>query len=199
MLACVDAQLCAAVAEGLGLPVPAAAREPARVDPSPALSQLASAPGPVDGRHVGVIVSDGADLAGVAKLRTAVEKAGATLLVIAPHGGFVSKGKTQVPVDRTFLTVRSIELDAVVVAKGTSGADDLKVQILLHEMYRHCKAIGAWGDGVDALTDAGIELDRPGILVAEAGTAAHRKDLLAALALHRAWDRFPEFTLTAKP
>ncbi|GAA4355981.1 catalase [Angustibacter luteus] len=199
VLACVDAQLCAAVAEGLGLPVPTAAREPATVNPSPALSQLVTVPGPVDGRQVGVIVSDGADLAGVAKLQAAVEKVGATLLVIAPHGGFVSKGKTRLPVDRTFLTVRSIELDAVVVATGTSGADDIKVRVLLHEMYRHCKALGAWGDGVEALTAAGIELDRAGVLVADVATAAHRKDLVAALGLHRAWDRFPEFTLPARP
>jgi catalase len=199
VLARVDAQLCSAVAAGLGLPVPKPAREPAEVDPSPALSQQVSTPGPVDGRQVGVIVTDGADLAGVAKLKAAVQKVGATLLVIAPHGGVVSKGKTTVPVDRTFLTVRSIELDAVVVAKGTTGAEDVKVRVLLDEMYRHCKPIGAWGDGAEVLSAAGIDLDRPGIVATDTATAAHRKELLRALGLHRAWDRFPEFTLPPTP
>ncbi|WP_426560228.1 catalase [Angustibacter sp. McL0619] len=199
VLANIDAQLCAAVAAGLGLPVPAATREPGDVTASPALSQMVTRPGPVDGRKVGVIVADGADLAGVAKLHAALDAAGVTLLVIAPHGGQVTKGKTALTVDRTFLTVRSIELDAVLVADRTTGTDDIKVRILLHEMFRHCKAIGAWGDGADALTAAGVELDRPGVLVAERTTAAHRKDLLTALGLHRAWDRFPEFTLPAQP
>jgi catalase len=185
VLARVDADLCAAVAAGLGLPAPAPARAPAQVTASPALSQVVTSPGPVEGRKVGLVVSDGADLTGAAKLRAALEQAGVT----------VSKGKTSLPVDRTFLTVRSIELDAVLVANRAGDADDVKVQVLLQEMFRHCKAVGAWGDGTDALATAGVDVERPGVLVAASATAGLRKELLAALGLHRAWDRFPELLL----
>jgi catalase len=66
VLARVDARLCAAVASGLGLPVPTADREPAQVTPSPALSQLSTVPGPIMGRGVGVVASEGSDLSVVA-------------------------------------------------------------------------------------------------------------------------------------
>ena len=145
-LANVDADLCAQVAAGLGLPAPAG--EPAAdAGSSPALSQIVTTPGPIDGRKVGVIAGDGADLGGVAKLRAALEAAGAVLHVIAPHGGTVSKGRNTEIVERTFLTTRSIEFDAIVVAGGAGSLVDIKTIILLQETFRHCKAIAAWGDG----------------------------------------------------
>jgi catalase len=195
VLARVDARLCAAVAEGLGLPAPAPLSPPADVEPSPALSQLVTVPGPVLGRLVGVVVTDGADLSGVAKLKAALEKQGAQLLVVAPHGGTVTRGRASVVVDRTFVTVRSIELDAVVVADGAGALTDVKVRQLLDEAYRHSKAVGAWGDGVHLLEAAGVDLERPGVLVSDSASAASRKELLTALGRHRAWDRFPELLL----
>ena len=144
---------------------------------------------------VGVVVTDGADLAGVTKLRVALEKHGAQLLVVAPHGGFVRRGRASLVVDRTFLTVRSIELDAVVVADGAGEVTDIRARLLLDEAYRHSKAVGAWGDGVALLEAAGVELERPGVLVSEGASAAARKELVTALGLHRAWDRFPELVL----
>jgi catalase len=191
VLACVDARLCAAVAAGLGLPAPLPVTPPVDVEPSPALSQLVTVPGRVDGRMVGVVVTDGADLSGVAKLRAALEKQGAQLLVVAPHGGTVGRGRTSVVVDRTFLTVRSIEMDAVVVADGAAGVTDAQALRLVNEAYRHCKAVGAWGNGVALLEAAGVDLESSGVLVSEAASAASRKELVMALGLHRAWDRFP--------
>jgi Catalase-related immune-responsive/C-terminal domain found in long catalases len=39
---------------------------------------------------------------------------------------------------------------------------DIKLVVLLHEAYRHCKPLGAWGDGVSLLDAAGIERGAPG-------------------------------------
>lgn len=65
-----DAGLCARMAAGLGLPAPAGT--PATgVQPSPALSQITGAPGPIAGRAVGVVAGPKADLAGIAELRDA--------------------------------------------------------------------------------------------------------------------------------
>jgi catalase len=192
-LADVDATLCAQVAEGLGLEAPAG-QAAASGDSSPALSQMVTTPGPVAGRVVGVVVTDGADLAGVAKLRDALDAKSVVLHVIAPHGGTVTSGRATDTATRTLLTTRSIEYDAVVVAGRTSGFSDIRLTVLLQEMFRHAKPLAAWGDGQQVLLDAGIDVEAPGVLIAASATAAQRKDLLKALGLHRVWERVPLIT-----
>ena len=188
VLANIDADLCAQVAAGLGLPVPDGA--PAtEVMLSPALSQVVTTPGPVAGRKVAIIADAGADLSGVVELKAALAAAGVTALVLAPVGGLLTRGETSVPVSRTNLTARSIEFDAVVIAAGTTPTGDIKQIILLQEAHRHCKALAAWGDGVQILTGAGIDTDGPGITVGEAMNTAFTTALIAALGLHRVWER----------
>ncbi|WP_026422840.1 catalase [Actinokineospora inagensis] len=188
VLANVDAELCAQVAAGLGLPAPQG--EPAEDGAlSPSLSQIVTEPGPVTGRTVGVIADAGADLPGIAALRKAIEKLGVTVHVIAPFGGVLSRGNSKQTVTRTLLTARSIEFDALVVAGGTTPSTDIKLVVLLQEAYRHCKALAAWGDGDGILRAAGVALDAPGVLLAEAADKTFTNDLVVALGLHRAWDR----------
>ncbi|MCW2620694.1 MAG: catalase, partial [Frankiales bacterium] len=180
--------LAAQVAAPLGMPVP----EPvpvADVEPSPALSQLVTAPGPITGRIVGVLAAPGADLGGLARLRKALAAQGAVLRVVAPVGGTLGSGKSAEIIERTLLTTRSIEYDAVLLADGTGALVDPRLTVLLQEAFRHCKVIGAWGDGQQALAAAGIDPTAPGVLVATAVDAAYGKDLIAALGLHRAWER----------
>jgi catalase len=153
VLAQVDEKLCAAVAEGLGLPAPAG--DPAtEVEPSPALSQIPTTPGPITGRVIGVLAAPGADLAGIGKLRKAAEAEGAVVRVVAPVGGVLKKNSTEEIVERTLPSTRSVEYDALVIADGTGGLKDIKLTVLLQEMFRHCKAIGAWGDGAQVLEAA---------------------------------------------
>ena len=188
VLANVDTDLCAQVAAGLGLPAPAGTPvEEGQV--SPALSQITAVPGPIAGRKIGVVADAGSDLASIAKLRTSLEKLGATLHVIAPVGGVLAKGRRSEIVERTLLTARSIEFDALVVAAGTSPANDIKLVLLLQEAYRHCKAVGAWGDGAAILSAAGIPEDGPGVLVGTGVTKEYTAQLVSALGLHRAWER----------
>lgn len=190
VLAKIDTALCAAVAAGLGLPAPTGEPVP-HGEVSPTLSQIVLEPGPITGRIIGVVAGPGADLAGIEKLRKPLEAAGAVLRVIAPHGGVLGKGKSKQVVERTFLTARSIEFDAVVVAAGvaeTPDAGDIKARILLLEAYRHSKAIAAWGDGAKVLAGAGIGAG-PGVLVADAPDKEFATAFVAALGLHRAWDR----------
>ncbi|MEV8378748.1 catalase [Kribbella sp. NPDC056861] len=187
VLANVDADLCTAVAEGLGLPAPQG--KPADAVPSPALSQIIVTPGPIAGRVIGVVAADGADLAGITKLRRAVEAQGAVLRLLAPSGGTIKKARSTQPVERTFLTTRSIEYDAVLVAAGNPALKDIKLTVLLGELFRHCKVIGAWGDGAEVLTAAGIDTSAPGILLADTIGKPYTTELFAALGLHRVWDR----------
>jgi catalase len=189
VLAQVDAGLAAIVAEGLGLPVPKGLEPVGKVELSPALSQIVEVPGPIAGRKVGVIADSGSDLAGIRTLRKLLLKQGTELLVIAPAGGFVGKGRSKEVVDRTVLTARSIEFDAVLVADGTGHSPDIKVVVLLQELYRHCKALGAWGDGIQVLTGAGIPGDGPGVLHADSADKAFGAEVIVALGLHRVWER----------
>ena len=188
VLANVDADLCEQVAAGLGLPAPTG-RPPAEVDVSPALSQVVDSPGPIDGRKIGIIAAADSDLAGVSALTEAIEDRKASALVTAPHGGVLESGKHSAVVERTLLTARSIEYDALVVADGTRPTGDIKLVLLLQEAFRHCKPVAAWGDGADALTAAGIDLDAAGVLVAKKVDKAFTEELANMVGLHRVWDR----------
>jgi catalase len=162
---------------------------PADVTSSPALSQVVSKPGPIAGRKLGVFADAGSDLAAINRLKTAMDKLGVSVLVVAPAGGELKKGRTTVVVDRTGLTARSIEFDAVLVADGSSPAPDLKRTLLLQEAYHHCKTLAGWGTGGQILADAGIPLDDPGVIVEEKLSQPLIGALRKQLGLHRAWER----------
>ena len=192
VLAEIDGELCELVAAGLGLPAPAG-RPAADVTPSPALSQIVTEPGPIAGRVVGVVAGPGADLAGIRALRTALRAEGAVLRVISATGGELGDGTTRLVVDRTLLTTRSVEFDAILIADGLAGLRDVKLTVLLQEAFRHCKPLGGWGDGGDVLNDAGIDVTAPGILLGGPAGRKAGKDtatvLIDALGRHRFWAR----------
>lgn len=188
VLANVDADLCEQVAQGLGLPAPKG-NPPAEVTLSPALSQVVTTPGPAKGRKVAIIADSDSDLGGVSKLVKALDKAGVIPAVVAPAGGQLKSGRRTLTVDRTFDTARSIEFDAVVVAGGALARADIKMVILLQEMLRHCKPVAAWGDARTALQNADIDLGLPGVLTADDVSTSFGAELLAALGMHRVWER----------
>jgi catalase len=198
VLANVDEGLCARVAAGLGLPAPAGSA-PGEVPLSPGLSQVVTEPGPIAGRTIGVIADAGADLAGIGKLRQAAAKLGASVLVIAPTGGVLVHGAHEETADRTLLTARSVEFDALVVAGGTSPVADIKLVLLLQEAFRHCKAVAAWGDGTAVLDAAGIAADSPGVVTGSSVVKAFTDELVAAVGLHRAWERASAVMASAVP
>jgi catalase len=140
VLANVDADLCARVAAGLGLPAPSGSPA-ADAGVSPALSQVVTEPGPIAGRKIGIIADADADLAGISNIRKAAAKLGATALVIAPVGGVLSSGARQETVDRTLLTTRSVEFDADapgVVTGDTAGksfTDQLAAAVGMHRAW----------------------------------------------------------------
>jgi catalase len=191
VLARIDERLCAKVAAGLGLPVPKRIKPEKPRPESPALRQIRPTPFPIQGRIVGVVAGPGADLDGIAALRKALEAEGALLRVIAPHGGQLVKGRKVEIVERTFATGRSIEFDAIVVADGAPKDGDFRALVMLQEAFRHLKAVGAWGDGVDVLRAGGIDPGAPGVITGRKSNAKLAGAVVAALGLHRAWDRTP--------
>jgi catalase len=198
VLANVDTDLCEQVAVGLGLPAPKG-KAAEDVTVSPALVQMLAEPGRIDGRKIGITADTGSDLAGVSKLVKATAALGVTALVIAPVGGVLKAGRRVVTIDRTLTTGRSIELDALVVAGGTTPNGDIKLVVLLQEAFRHYKAIAAWGDAGAVLKSALISGKDPGVEVTEDVDKAFTANLAAALGLHRAWDRAAKVMSSAVP
>ena len=209
-LANIDASLCAAVARGLGLPAPEATEDVPDAQPSPALSQLGKT-WPVAGRVVGIVADGSSDLEAVRDARKALDDAGIVPLVIAPAGGTLGgESDGGIPVQRTYLTARSTEFDAVIVAGSGAPADDAeqgldakagdpgasldpRVVLLLSEAFRHAKAIGAWGSGSAGVDAASIPDDAAGVVRGDTAeqVVPQIQELLAA---HRAWERFPAAT-----
>jgi len=187
-LAEVDAELADLVAANLGLTV-SAGQPLGDAGTSPALSIPPAASGPIVGRVVGVLVTAGFDSVGVAALRKALERAGAVLHVIAPHGGSVTgAGRTAVTADATVFNADSVVYDALVVAGGV-GALDPKSAMMLQEAYRHHKTLAAWGSGIDALTGASIDAEAAGVITQPKAAKAFTDGIVDALGWHRHWDR----------
>ncbi|CAN5399260.1 catalase CatB [soil metagenome] len=206
-LANIDDALCARVAEGLGLPAPDATLPLADVEPSAALSQVGGT-WPVDGRVVGIIIGDGADLAEVRSARDALHAAGLLPLVVGPVGGSLSDSTgPDVVIQRTFYATSSIEYDAIILAgtpapapaaqasvdakAGTAALPDVdpRITLMVGEAYRHSKALGGWGNASVALETAGASLDAAGIAIGDDALEVVGQ-IVELLGSHRAWDRF---------
>ena len=124
-LARVDAELCEQVAAGLGLPAPSGQSPDGDADPSPALSLIVDRARSDRGSHGGRDRRrPPATSLASRKLREALDKQGAR----APRHrrGLAARSskraRTEI-VERTFLTTRSIEFDAVVVAGGAGSIE----------------------------------------------------------------------------
>ena len=203
-LAAIDPDLGRAVAQGLGIPEQEPAETPAKdVEPSAALSQVGKT-WPTEGRQIGIVVGSDVDVAALKNLIIAVEEADMVPLVIAPTGGEIGEG---IVAHRTYLTARSIEFDAVLVASNAAPGDDAhhgldakaaaagpegldpRVALLLQEVWRQAKALGSWGSGNDVLST--LKLDDSAGVESGSDPVEVFKTIMELLSQHRAWDRFP--------
>ncbi|KUI22174.1 catalase [Mycobacterium sp. GA-1285] len=184
-LANIDPDLCAKVAEGLGLEAPAPTVAP--VDPvllSPAVSQVGEE-WPVEGRQIGILTGPDSDLAAVAAAVTAIATAKNVPFVVAAHGGTLEHDGGTVPVSRTYATARSVEFDAILIAGSPTTA---KAKTIVDEAFRHHKAIAVLPEGTELAATAAVPTDGPGLFSgSDAATLA--QSLLNALGQHRVWDR----------
>ena len=203
-IANIDEDLCARVAEGLGLEPPKPSVPLAEVQPSAALSQLGGQ-WPIDGRMVGIVVGPSPDLAGVSAAREAALAAGLVPLLVAPSGGKLVADGVELDVQRTYANARSVEFDAVILAGSVPPAPDAlpgldakagagrtpevdpRITLLIDETYRHAKAIAGAGPGTAVLSALGAA-GQPGVVQAPDPTAAVQA-IVALLGSHRVWER----------
>jgi catalase len=216
-LAHVDMKLASRVAAplGIGTPDPKAAagrlgfrdhRIANKLDEEPSL-RMASKPGThVKTRRVAVLVADGVEPASVKRLMLDLASAGAVCKTVSHQLGSVSTaGGRQMPVDHTFCTMPSVMFDAVIVPGGAPHIEALRgmgsAMHFVMEAYKHCKPICAINEGVELFAALGFALGKnlevvatpaAGMVIADSRKVIDgqvSQDFIAAVALHRHWER----------
>jgi len=170
------------VAAGLGhdepiVPIPQAV--PTRTDlaPSPALSILANAKPTLQGRKIGLLVTDGADAALVAAIVDAATAAKATVEVVAPKvGGATLSDGTKLAAKHQLAGGPSVLFDAVALAVSADGVTALLGESAavawVHDAFAHLKVIGHSADSQPLLDTAGVMADAGVIAITGADAAA---------------------------
>jgi catalase len=192
----VDEDLAKRVADGLNIELPAkseAARNPVDMKPSDKLSIHKNMKATLKGRSVGILIADGSDAGELDKLVQAVDKAGATPVVIAPKigGAKLSDGK-QRKADGQLAGTPSQLFDAVAIVLSDAGCKAMlkeaaAVQFAM-DAFGHLKAIGASKAAKPLLDKAGVEPD--------AGVTGTGDDFIKAAAT-RFYDREPGVRMLA--
>ena len=214
LLSQIDKTLASKVAQGLGMAVPApekpmnrgvgADANPTKYEPkkiqqavefSDALSILKnpSATNSIATKQVAFLCADEVSNASVFPFKTALEKKGAVVKIIAPHLGFIKteEGK-KIKVDQSLQIAASVLFDAVFIPAG-KGINTLKgnneINEFLTDCYKHCKVIGGEDEGATAIQS--IPLIAEAVKNKDEGIVLN-KDTTAyikALSQHRFWER----------
>ncbi len=162
----IDEGLAAQVAAGLGMKgkikpaVPAVAVR-SDLEKSKPLSIVLNPPPSFAGRKVGALVTEGVDAGLIGALRTALQKEGATLEIIAPTVGGVqmSDGKP-LKADHKFAGGPSVLFDAVVILNAAGATNDLlpnaAVGDFIRDAFAHLKFIGYTEAAMPLFKKAGI-------------------------------------------
>ena len=165
VFASVDVGLATAIADGIGVKAPAAPKPVKKpsgaAEASPALSMEGKPKVGIKSRKVAFLVEGGFDDAQVAAGRVALEAEGAKVEVVSRKLGTLKGAKgAALKVDKSYLTGASIFFDAVFVPGGAKSAEAMKDHgdaiHFVNEAFRHGKAIGAAGEGVDFLLETDI-------------------------------------------
>ena len=161
----IDDALAAKVSAGLGLnkvqPFKAAV-EPHDMDTSPALSIVGKAEPTLEGRCIGLLVTDGANAALVNAVMKAAQSAGAKVKVIAETiaGAMLSDGKL-LPADQRIEGGPSSLFDHVSVIASDDGAQRLAgmgaAQDFVRDAFAHLKVIGFTANTKRLFAKAGLD------------------------------------------
>ena len=188
----VDHDLAVRVAEGVGAEPPGRSGTENHGRTSPALSQ-ANGVRSASTRKIAILAADGVEAEDITATRRDLTAAGAVCEVLGPRGGTLSdSGGGAVEVDRALTTVGSVLYDAVLVPGGersvrTLAADGTAVNFVA-EAFKHHKAVGALGDGLDLLEAARVTVPSEGVVTGTAGRE-FAQEFAEAVAAHRHFGR----------
>lgn len=212
LLSQVDKGLAAAVAEGLGVPVPAQPEQPVNrsipadgdpvqyqphtvpqpVEKSDALSMAHTVKDTIKTRQIAFLIADGVDSSAVTAMKEALLKAGAQVQLVAPRLGAIrTAGGSTFEADQSLLTAASVLFDAVYVPGGADSVASLQQHPdairFVNEAYRHCKPLAVASEGLQLLKATLVPPEEaPGVVV-----SGQAKAFIAAIAQHRFWEREP--------
>jgi catalase len=139
------------------------------------------------GRTIGILVTDGSEVAVIKKIKKAATDAGASVKIVAPKvGGVKLSDGSVLGVDGQLAGTPSVLFDAVAVILSEEGAKALSMESagvdFVRDAFGHLKAIAADRGGQMLLKTANI--------VQDAGVVdAKNKDAFIAAAKTRQWDR----------
>jgi len=199
----IDNGLAVRVARGIGVAAPGLVR-PNHGRVSEALSMDRNSARSARTRKVAVLVADGVDGDHLEGVAVAFRVAGVTPVIVAKFGGMVQTTTGEVAVEKLFVTTSSVLFDAVLIPGGSSVDALAKQGDALHfinEAFRHCKPIGAIGEGVDlvhssqipaldlATEHSGVITDRGVVTSMEEDVTEFAAKFISAIARHRHWDR----------
>ncbi|APD11271.1 catalase HPII [Pandoraea vervacti] len=199
MLRNVSEPMAAAIAKGLGMPLPdpmpPAADAPAapEVDRSPALAMEAR-PGEVGiaGRKIAILVTEGADVDVVRAVAQALGAQHADVRLVGEHIGICpASDGSAIDADAALDSQPGFLFDAVVIPSGDPAVDRLCCNgyalEFVRNQFRHCKTLLALGQGRQLLDAAGITPDEedPGICFGTTPDAQTLDDFVDAVSKHR--------------
>ena len=192
----VDDALGKKVAKNLGLKTLPKAAEPARpmvktLKPSAALSIINNGPDSFKGRKVGAFVTDGVDAGLLKALKTALEKEGAMLKIIAPIvGGVKASDGSWIDADEKIDGGPSVVFDAVAILVSEAGAamvaNEATVRDFIADAFAHLKFIAHDKTAAPLLAKAGVAPDEGVIELKSPKDAAAFVKTCVKL---RLWDR----------
>ncbi len=200
----IDETLASKVAHALGLksmPQPADAARPTRQDlqPSPALSIVERGPKRFEGRKLGILATDGADVQIFKALLDNLTKQKAAFEIIAPKvGGVTMSDGSWVEAHQMIDGGPSVLYDAVCLVVSAEGIADLLKEAasrdFVADAFSHCKYIGYVADALPLLAKAGIDgdLDEGTIELKDKKTVTTFFNEVGKL---RVWDREPSVKL----
>ncbi|NWK98587.1 catalase HPII [Sphingobium lactosutens] len=163
----VDEDLAKRVAAGLNIPLPMkapAAKEPIDMEPSDALSIHKNMKATLEGRAVGVLITDGTDADELAAIVEKVRKAKGKAVIVAPKvGGAKLSDGTQQKADGQLAGTPSQIFDAVGIILSEDGCaamlkEGAAVEFVMNA-FGHLKAIGANDAAQPLLDKAGVVPD----------------------------------------
>jgi len=164
----IDANLARQVADGLALtPMPEAPKPAAivqKLPPSPALQLIGKMKNTLEGRAIGILISEGSDNTLIKRMQKVILNAGASVKIVAPKiGGTVLANKSTLAADGQLAGTPSVIFDAVVIVLSKEGAAALSKESaaidFVSDAYNHLKAIGVDDGGKKLLNAANISLD----------------------------------------
>ncbi|MGI9086537.1 MAG: catalase [Chthoniobacterales bacterium] len=224
LLAKIDAGLADRIASGLGKTIPKsidgrinqsvgadAGKETETKTPkksnftSPALSMANTLKDTIATRKIAILAGDGVDEVSLAAMKKALTSKGAIAAVIAPGGGTIKGSQGgEITVDFSLLNVASVLFDAVYIPGGAKSVSALQANAktihFVNEMYKHCKAIAATGEGVNLVRASSVPVPNgpnntkgksdPALIIDEKGDAKKiSAGFIKAISQHRNWDR----------